>query len=133
MGSARFPSIEGMASLRHTRELRRHTWSERALKSGSARVLEVMSSSSVAQLPSGQLEKHVLEIRRTVQETKIAPALEVVHERVGVARVAEHRFTGSLAALAARSSELPRPALGGVAVDLDHVRLDVALDQLARG
>src|SRR6185436_15808103 len=79
---------------------------------------------SVTKLPPRQLEEYIFEIRMPVQIAHVAPALELVHERIGVARVAEHRLAGALAALAQRSPERFRPALRAVAVDLDHLRLD---------
>src|SRR6185503_15092485 len=88
------------------------------------------SYSSISKLAAGQLQKHVFEVGVAVQIAQIAAALQIVHQRIGVARVAEHGFAGSLAAFAMRLAEFARPALGAVAVHLHYLRLDVPGDQL---
>src|SRR5262245_18910513 len=62
----------------------------------------------------------------------VATALEIVNQPIGVARIAEDRFSRYLAAFAVRFSERLRPALRALTVNLDDLRLDVTLDQLAR-
>src|SRR5215471_2452796 len=87
---------------------------------------------SVTKLTSGQLQKDVLQIGMPMQIAHVVAPLELVHQRIGIARVAKNRFAGLLAPLAQRFSERLRPAVRAFPVDLDDLRLDVAFHEIAR-
>src|SRR5688500_5200402 len=133
IGSARLPSMDGTASLRHTSRLRRHTWMNRPLNPGSASSFEVISFFLVAQLATGQLEEHILEVRRTMEVTQVLAPVEIVHQSVRVVRIAENRLAGALAALGGSSADLGSPIFRIFPIDLHDLRFDVPLDQRARG
>src|SRR3712207_4958801 len=107
MGSARLPSIDGIASLRHTRRLRRQTCMKRRLSCGSGRDARMSST----KLRAGQLEEQIVEVRGPVQVTQSRLAVERMHERVGIVRVAEHRLAGARATIALAAPEAVGPAL----------------------
>src|SRR5512135_437892 len=128
-GSARLPRIEGMASLRHTSQLRRHTATKRRLRTGGAKSLA--RSMSVAQVAPGQLEEHILQVGRAMQVSELALPAQARDQRCDVFRVAEDRIAGALDA----RRETPRvghPLLHSRAVYLEHLCLDVPGDQRAR-
>src|SRR5688572_30436149 len=136
IGSARLPSMDGTASLRQTSRLRRHTWMNRTLNPGNASSFEFMSSfraELVAQLAAGQLEEHILEVRRAMEVAQVFAPVEIVHQSVRVVRIAENRLAGALAALGGSSADLGSPIFRIFPIDLHDLRFDVPLDQRARG
>src|SRR5215813_729920 len=58
--------------------------------------------------------------------------LEIAHQGISVACVAEHRFPRFFAAPAVRPTEIGGPFFRSITVNLHYLRLDMALDQLAR-
>ena len=78
---------------------------------------------SVSELAAGELQEDVLEVRVAVEVAQVVAALEILDQRAGIARVAEHGPARLLAAFAARAAGCARPALSNVTVDLDHLRL----------
>src|SRR6185436_6279227 len=81
IGSARLPSIDGMASLLHTLRLRCHTCTKRRLGCGSDQIVAGVIAQSVAQVAPGQAQEHVFEIGGAMQVTKFRPLLKVAQQR----------------------------------------------------
>src|SRR6185436_10594418 len=96
IGSARLPSIDGIASLRHTRKLRRQTWRKRRLRCGNEKSLACRIS--VAQVAPGELQEHIFEVGASMQIARLFTVAERSQHAVIVASVAEHRFTDTLQA-----------------------------------
>src|SRR5262245_31148710 len=126
-GSARLPRIDGTASLRQTRKCRRQTAMKRRLNAGGASRRAFISISEIA---AGELEEHVLEVRRTVQVAQVLAPAQGAEHGLDVRGVAEKRLADTLAARR-EAACLARPGIQARAVHLDHLRLDVARDQLA--
>src|SRR5215208_2367864 len=98
IGSARLPSIDGIASLRQTIKLRRQTWKKRGLRRGGTKSLACRIS--VAQIPAGQFQEHILEIGASMQVARLLTVAERRQHAVIVTNVAEHRLTDALEAIA---------------------------------
>src|SRR5690242_2122655 len=128
VGSARFPRTDGMASFRHTKKLRRHTYAKRRLRAGPAN--KFTRPISITQIAPGELQKHIFQVGRSMQIAKLASILECGERPFFIAKIAKHRLADALDALADRSPALLRPPPSGIAIDFNHGRLDIACDQL---
>src|SRR6187397_1661979 len=87
---------------------------------------------SFAHLPSRELEEEVLEVRAPVHEAKLLLHAQVLHDGPGLAQVAERRLAMQLGAVAERLAVRLEPAFDALAIDLDHLGLDVPGDEVAR-
>src|SRR5581483_11576459 len=86
--------------------------------------------SSVPQLALGEVEEHVLEVRRAVEERAIADALEERRERARVVEEEPDAFRRRLGATAEGAARLGQVARR--LEHLDHLLPGVATDELAR-
>src|SRR5678815_2885770 len=90
-----------------------------------------MASGIVADLPTGELEEEILEIRGAVEIADGVVGRERVEQALGLAQVEEDGLAARLDALGERAVVIARRR-GAVAVDLDDVALEMLGDQLAR-
>src|SRR2546422_2442784 len=88
--------------------------------------------SSVAQFPAGEFQEHIFQVGRPVQVAQFPSVRETGEQRGRIGGVAEQRVAAFLQARGELSRLVIGPIHYAVAVRLDHVRLDVAEDELAR-
>src|SRR5579864_1638966 len=129
------PSTLAIASLRQTSRLRRQTGMKRMESCGNFTIDAAFMGEQalIAQLPSGQLDEEVLEIRGPVEIPHAGVRREIGEQRRCIGRIAERRLAGELEAMGQRASPRLGPSPGSVPVHLDDLRLDVLLEEGARG
>src|SRR5438067_3880006 len=88
--------------------------------------------SSFADVPAGELQEHVLEIGAAVQEAQAPHRAQALDRGRRIADVAERGLAVKLRAVAEAPPVAFSPLLHALAVHLDHLGLDVLMDERAR-